>query len=75
MITNTKISQLRSNLDLDLHLNVLYTLRNKILSHSLSKVEFNVTTNEFKYEVNNPFIDKIDRLINDRIEQIVKFYE
>lgn len=75
MITNTKISQLRSNLDLDLHLNGLYTLGNKILSHSLSKVEFNITTNEFKYEVNNPFIDKIDRLINDRIEQIVKFYE
>ena len=75
MITNTKIPQLRSNLDLDLHLNGLYTLRNKILSHSLSKVEFNITTNEFKYEVNNPFIDKIDKLINDRIEQIVKFYE
>lgn len=75
MVTNNKISQLRANLDLDLHLNGLYTLRNKILSHSLSKIEFNITTNEFKYEVNNPFIDKIDKLINDRIEQIVKFYE
>lgn len=75
MITNTKIPQLRSNLDLDLHLNGLYTLRNKILSRSLYKAEFNITTNEFKYEVNNPFIDKIDKLINDRIEQIVKFYE
>lgn len=75
MITNTKISQLRSNLDLDLHLNMLYTLRNKILSHSLSKGEFNITNKEFKYEVNNPFIDEIDKLINDRIEQIVKSYE
>jgi hypothetical protein len=75
MTLNDKIPKLRSNLDLDLHLNGLYTLRNKILSHSLSKAEFNVTTKEFKYEVNNPFIDKIDKLINDRIEQIVKFYE
>lgn len=75
MITDDKIPQLRSNLELDLHLNRLYTLRNKTLSHSLPKVEFNITSKEFKYEVNNPFIDKIDKLINDRIEQIVKFYE
>jgi len=75
MIPNNKILQLRSNLDLDLHLNRLYALRNKILSHSLSKIEFNITTKEFKYEVDNLFINKIDKLINDRIEQIVKFYE
>lgn len=75
MIPNDRIPQLRSNLDLDLHLNGLYSLRHKILSHSLSKAEFNMTTKEFKYEIDNPLIDKIDKLINHRIEQIINFYE
>jgi hypothetical protein len=56
----------------DTHLNRLYLLKDSIYGHSSPTITYNLSTQELIYKVENPILEKIDKLIEERINQIKK---
>ena len=54
----------------DTHLNRLYLLKNSVYGHSLPTITYNLSTQELIHKVENPILEKIDKLIEERINQI-----
>lgn len=54
----------------DPHLNSLYLLKNSVYGHSLPTITYNLSTQELTHKVENPILEKIDKLIEERINQI-----
>lgn len=56
----------------DTHLNRLYLLKDSIYGHSSPTITYNLSTQELIHKVENPILEKIDKLIEERINQIKK---
>ena len=54
----------------DTHLNRLYLLKDSIYGHSSPTITYNLSTQELIHKVENPILEKIDKLIEERINQI-----
>ena len=56
----------------DPYLNELYFLKNRVYGNSLPTIKYNISTQELINKVENPILEKIDKIIEERINQIKK---
>jgi len=54
----------------DPYLNSLYLLKNSVYGHTKPTIIYSLSTQELIYKVENPILEKIDKLIEERINQI-----
>ena len=54
----------------DKYLNYLYEEKSKIISYSLPTIQYDLTSGELIYNIDNPLLRKIDIMIEERIDYL-----
>jgi hypothetical protein len=54
----------------DKYLNYLYKEKSKIISYSLPNIQYDLTSGELMYNIDNPLLKKIDIMIEERVDYL-----